>query len=91
MASLPGTSRVAVLGVMAEVDNAPAEHRRVVQRATELGIRVVAYGTDLYGTEVIDTYEQVASFVSRLPDGAVVLLKGSRVAGLDQAVRLVLG
>jgi UDP-N-acetylmuramoyl-tripeptide--D-alanyl-D-alanine ligase len=91
VASLPGTSRVAVLGVMAEVDNAPAEHLRVAQRATELGIRVVAYGTDLYGVETVDSYEQVASFVGRLPDGAVVLLKGSRVAGLDQAVRLVLG
>lgn len=90
-ASMSGTSRVAILGVMAEVDNAPAEHLRVVQRATELGIQVVAYGTDLYGTEAFDSYEQVASFVSRLPDGAVVLLKGSRVAGLDQAVRLVLG
>ena len=89
-ASLPGVRRVAVLGAMAEVADAPSEHLRVARRAHELGIEVVAFDTDLYGVEPLSTYDEVAAYLSGLPFDTVMLVKGSRVAGLDCAVRLLL-
>ena len=89
-ASLPGNKHVAVLGIMAEVADAPSEHRRVAQRARDLGIELIAFGTDMYGTEPLTSYDDVAARLSALPADSVMLLKGSRVAGLDRAVRLLL-
>ena len=89
-AALPGGRHVAVLGVMAEVADAAAEHARVARRAHELGVEVIAYGTELYGVEPLTSYDEVAERLGALPAGSVMLLKGSRVAGLDRAVRLLL-
>jgi UDP-N-acetylmuramoyl-tripeptide--D-alanyl-D-alanine ligase len=89
-ASLPGRRRIAVLGVMAEVADAPSEHLRVAQRAHELGIELVAYGTDLYGVEPLASYDDIVARLAGLPPETVMLVKGSRVAGLDRVVRLLL-
>ncbi len=49
---LTAERRTAVLGPMAELGAAAdAEHRRVAERADELGIRLVAVDTDAYGGE----------------------------------------
>ena len=49
---LTAERRTAVLGPMAELGTAAdAEHRRVAERADELGIRLVAVDTDAYGGE----------------------------------------
>ncbi|MHB1138143.1 MAG: UDP-N-acetylmuramoyl-tripeptide--D-alanyl-D-alanine ligase [Microthrixaceae bacterium] len=91
LAALPLTGgagrRVAVLGLMAELgDDAPREHRDVATIAADLGIEVLAVGTDLYGVEPLaDVAAALAELAARdLRDGDVVLVKGSRVAGLER-------
>ncbi len=91
LASLPAGRRLAVLGTMAEIDDTERRHREVARRAEELGIEVVAFGTDLYGTRRIDSYDEALAVVRALPEGGAVLLKGSRVVGLDHVVRLIRG
>lgn len=83
--------RYAVLGVMAELgERAPDEHADVASLATGMGIEVLAVGTDLYGsgaavTAVEDTDEALEVIESwALGDGDAVLVKGSRVAGLER-------
>ena len=50
LADLGAERRTAVLGPMAELgDHAEAEHRRITERASTLGIRLLAVDTDAYG------------------------------------------
>ena len=50
LASLPGSRRIAVLGYMAELGETESQdHRAVAALAEELGIELLAVGTDLYG------------------------------------------
>ena len=87
LAQLPVQRRVAVLGLMAEIPNAVAEHRAVLQHAHDLGIEVLAYETDLYG--IAPVADPVAALGS-LASGVAVLVKASRVVGLESIVaRLV--
>lgn len=86
LAQLPAARRCAVLGPMAELgawsDDA---HRAVTALADELGIVVIAYGTDSYGVElVVSTIDDAVAALGRLDDTDAVLVKGSRVAGLDR-------
>ncbi len=89
LAAMPADRRVAVLGLMAEISDAPAEHRALVRYAQHLGIEVVAYGTDLYG---IDPVADPVVALGSLASGDAVLVKGSRVVGLEVvASALLLG
>ncbi len=83
----PGGRRVAVLGVMAELGpEGPDEHRRIAALATELDIEVLAVGTDLYGAgDVVGDADEVAGALGKLGPDDAVLVKGSRVAGLERA------
>jgi UDP-N-acetylmuramoyl-tripeptide--D-alanyl-D-alanine ligase len=93
LAALDAERRVAVLGVMAELgDRHEVEHANVAQLAERLGIRLVAVAEPAYGGEqVIDLDEAVAA-LGALDAGDAVLVKGSRVAGLEVlADRLVAG
>jgi UDP-N-acetylmuramoyl-tripeptide--D-alanyl-D-alanine ligase len=81
LAAMPASRRVAVVGVMAELDDAPAAHRALADRAAELGIELIAVGTDLYGTE--PCADPVAA-AAPLGPGTAVLVKASRVAALDR-------
>ncbi len=84
LASLDARRRVAVLGVMAELgDDAPTEHRSVAALASELGIELVAVGTDLYGVDPLGGPEAAVAALAGLGPEAAVLVKGSRVAGLE--------
>jgi UDP-N-acetylmuramoyl-tripeptide--D-alanyl-D-alanine ligase len=85
LAALDAGRRVAVLGVMAELGpTGEADHRAVGDLARELGIEVVAVGVPDYGgTLVPDVAGAIAALRSLGPDDAV-LLKGSRVAGLER-------
>ncbi len=87
LAALPATGRLALLGVMAELGASTAsEHRRIASVAAALGIEVVGYETDLYGgPSVGGTDEAVALLLSADPTAAV-LVKGSRVARLEDVV-----
>ncbi len=84
----PGSGRrIAVLGLMAELgDEGPAEHRRIAELADELGVEVLAVGCDLYGSPwTADSADDVAGALGKLGPDDVVLVKGSRVAGLERA------
>lgn len=84
----PGAGRrIAVLGLMAELgDEGPAEHRRIAELADELGVEVLAVGCDLYGSPwTADSADDVAGALGKLGPDDVVLVKGSRVAGLERA------
>jgi UDP-N-acetylmuramoyl-tripeptide--D-alanyl-D-alanine ligase len=87
LARLPARRRLAVLGVMAELGpTAEEEHRRVADLAEGLGIEVVAVGTSWYGVEPVAAGDDGAALAAIGPLGAddAVLVKGSRVAGLER-------
>jgi UDP-N-acetylmuramoyl-tripeptide--D-alanyl-D-alanine ligase len=88
LAALPATGRVALLGLMAELGaETQGEHRRLAAVAGQLGVEVVGYQTDLYGSRVVATVEEAVALIgSSGPDDAV-LIKGSRVAQLEDVVR----
>ena len=81
LARMDATRRVAILGVMAELDDPAAGHREVAATAAELGIEVIATGTDLYGSVPVD--DPIAA-LGAVGAGDAVLVKASRVAGLDR-------
>jgi UDP-N-acetylmuramoyl-tripeptide--D-alanyl-D-alanine ligase len=87
LAELPGARHVAVLGLMAELDEPERHHEAIAAMAGDLGIELVAVGTDLYGVAPIPVDDAAADAA----DGDVVLVKGSRVAGLDRVARRLLG
>ncbi|MFM7685868.1 MAG: UDP-N-acetylmuramoyl-tripeptide--D-alanyl-D-alanine ligase [Actinomycetota bacterium] len=88
LAALPASRRFAVLGVMAEISEPAAEHRGILDYARRLGVHVFATGTALYGIEPVD--DPVAALGS-LAGGDAVLVKGSRVAGLERVAAALLG
>ena len=47
LAAMPARRRVAVLGLMAEIEDPPAGHRLVAAHAARLGIEVMAVAVDL--------------------------------------------
>jgi UDP-N-acetylmuramoyl-tripeptide--D-alanyl-D-alanine ligase len=88
LAALEGGRKVALLGLMAELGaETGAEHRRMAALADELGIELAGYRTDLYGgpTEVTDVDGAVA-LLRTLAAGDAALVKGSRVARLEDVV-----
>jgi UDP-N-acetylmuramoyl-tripeptide--D-alanyl-D-alanine ligase len=87
LADLPADRRMAVLGPMAELgDESAAEHRRIAALAVELGIRVIAVGSTDYGGGVdhVDDLGEALEAVGSIGTGDAVLVKGSRVAGLER-------
>jgi UDP-N-acetylmuramoyl-tripeptide--D-alanyl-D-alanine ligase len=81
LAAIPASRRVAILGLMAELDDPDAAHRAIAERAARQGIELIAVGTDLYGLE--PCADPVAA-VAPLAGGTAVLIKASRVAALDR-------
>jgi UDP-N-acetylmuramoyl-tripeptide--D-alanyl-D-alanine ligase len=87
LAGIDARRRVAILGLMAELDDAAAGHRRVADDAEQLGIELIATGTDLYGVAPVD--DPVAA-LGPIGTGDAVLVKASRVARLERvATRLL--
>ena len=80
LAAMPARRRVAVLGLMAEIDDPPAGHRLVAAHAARLGIEVMAVAVDLYGVTPV---ENPIRALGSLGPGDAVLVKGSLVAGLQ--------
>ncbi len=87
VAGMQARRRFAVLGPMAELDDPGAGHARVRRDADERGIAIVAVGTDLYGIEPSD--DPVAA-LGPLAAGDVVLVKASRVGGLESVAATLL-
>lgn len=87
LADLPGRRKVAILGLMAELgEESEREHHRIAAVAEELGIEVVGYRTDLYGTAEVGGLEDAVALLRALGPGDAALVKGSRVARLDEVV-----
>lgn len=88
LSRLDATRHVAVLGQMAELGVHEAEaHHEIAMLADDLDIEVVAVGAPAYdGPRVqhVVSLEQAADAVGRLGRGDAVLVKGSRVAGLER-------
>jgi UDP-N-acetylmuramoyl-tripeptide--D-alanyl-D-alanine ligase len=88
LGALAADRRVALLGLMAELGGATAgEHRRLAALAEELGIEVVGYETDLYGEARVDGVDAAVALLRGVGPGDAVLVKGSRVARLEDVVR----
>jgi UDP-N-acetylmuramoyl-tripeptide--D-alanyl-D-alanine ligase len=91
LAALPVERRFAVLGVMAEITDPEMEHFAIGRYAAERDVEVIAVGVPFYGPEPVDN--PMAELAARnLGPADAVLVKGSRVAGLEQlAAALVAG
>jgi UDP-N-acetylmuramoyl-tripeptide--D-alanyl-D-alanine ligase len=87
LSGIRATRRIAVLGEMAELDDPPAGHQRVMHDAVELGIEVIAVGTDLYGIRPVG---DPVSALGELGEGDAVLVKASRVGGLERVAQALL-
>lgn len=85
LADMNADHKVALLGVMAELEDPHDAHRRIAGLVRELGLELLAVGTESYGVVPLTIDEAVASLATLGPD-AVALVKGSRVAGLDRVV-----
>nr|WP_274388024.1 UDP-N-acetylmuramoyl-tripeptide--D-alanyl-D-alanine ligase [Salsipaludibacter albus] len=97
--------RHAVLGVMAEIGPThEADHRRVGAAAAEVVDALVVVGAAAAGlaagaraarpdlaVSVVDDAEAAVAALGAVPHGDAVLVKGSRVAGLERLVDLVAG
>ena len=86
--------RSAVLGVMAELgDEHDDEHRAIAREAAAIGVRVIAVDAPSYGpgVEHVDSIEAAAGALGSLSADDIVLVKGSRVAGLERLAKILLG
>jgi UDP-N-acetylmuramoyl-tripeptide--D-alanyl-D-alanine ligase len=88
LAHVPALRRIAILGLMAEIADSAGEHAAIAHYARERGIEVIAYDTDLYGT--LPSADPVAA-VGSLAGGDAVLVKASRVVGLERIAAALLG
>ena len=83
--AVPADRRVAVLGLMAELGPAgAAQHREIGAWAQERGIEVLAVAAPDYGGEDVDDVEAALEHLGALGSTDAVLVKGSRVAGLER-------
>jgi len=84
LAALPADRRVAVLGVMAELgDRHDRDHQAMTQQCDDLGIELIAFREPAYGRMVYDSFDEVRAAIGSLGADVAVLVKGSRVAGLE--------
>lgn len=81
LAAMRAGRRVAVLGLMGEIEQPAPAHREIAQYASDLGVELVTVGTELYGVAPVD---DVVAHLGELGPDAVVLVKASRSAGLER-------
>lgn len=94
LAAFDATRRLAFLGLMAELGELAAEaHREAAALAHDLGIEVIAVDEPLYGTRGVESVEDAVALATELDlgRGDAVLVKGSRVAGLEALAAALLG
>jgi UDP-N-acetylmuramoyl-tripeptide--D-alanyl-D-alanine ligase len=83
LAAVDADRRIAVLGGMAELDDPGSAHRAVAAHAHELGVELIAVGTDRYGAAPVDG-ASVAQRIGPITPRTAVLVKASRAYGLDR-------
>jgi UDP-N-acetylmuramoyl-tripeptide--D-alanyl-D-alanine ligase len=87
LAALNGARKVALLGLMAELGSeTESEHQRVRSLADDLGIELVGYQTELYGPARVSDVVEAVELLQSLAPGDAALVKGSRVAQLEDVV-----
>lgn len=79
----------AVLGEMAEIDDAHQAHRVIADGAAELGVRLLPFETTLYGPAAM-SLEHIVDVV-RGAGPCSVLVKGSRSTRTERVVEALLG
>ncbi|MCL4143813.1 UNVERIFIED_CONTAM: hypothetical protein GTU68_064131 [Idotea baltica] len=91
LAAIDATQRVAVLGVMAELgDRHDQDHLAMAELCRDLGIRLIAFQEPAYGPAPLDDLDAVIDALGSLTATDAILIKGSRVAGLEAlATRLL--
>ena len=87
LVALPAKRRVAIVGVMAEISDAAAEHRAIARYAADRGVELIAVGTELYG---VTPSTDAANDLGSISGDDAVLVKGSRVAGLEKLAALLI-
>jgi UDP-N-acetylmuramoyl-tripeptide--D-alanyl-D-alanine ligase len=94
LAQLPASRHYAVLGPMAELGNQSVEsHTYVASVAKELGIHLIAFGTDGYSAtaqQMVSTIDEAVAALGSLDANDAVLVKGSRIAGLERLATALL-
>jgi UDP-N-acetylmuramoyl-tripeptide--D-alanyl-D-alanine ligase len=88
IAALDVARKIAVLGMMAEVDDAVSAHAAIALLCKQNGIELLALETDLYGTAAL-TLDEVVNALAGLDESAVILVKGSRVAATERVIQLL--
>ena len=92
LAALEGDRRIAVLGYMAELGaDEGTEHRQVAALTRSLGIDVIAVGTELYGVDPVADVDAALDALGTVGAGDVVLVKASRMAGLERVAAALVG
>jgi UDP-N-acetylmuramoyl-tripeptide--D-alanyl-D-alanine ligase len=86
LVDLAATRRVAVVGLMAEISNPEEEHLAIASYAADRGVELIAVGTEMYGVPPAD---DVVIALGSLAGDDAVLVKGSRVAGLEKLAALL--
>ena len=92
LAAAPARRRVAVLGVMAELgERHAAEHANVAELAAALDIELLAVGEEAYGPPPLADATEAPAALGPLSEGDAVLVKASRVAGLERLALALMG
>jgi UDP-N-acetylmuramoyl-tripeptide--D-alanyl-D-alanine ligase len=90
LAAIPARRRTAFVGVMAELKDPDIAHRLIAAMARQLDINLIAVDTNLYGDDSITvqsvTLQSAMLQAGEFGEGDAVLVKGSRVAGLERLV-----
>ena len=89
LSATKASRRIAVLGIMAELSEPEQDHLQISRLAEQLGIELIAVGTDMYGVQS-RTREEAAAALSAVENSAAILIKGSRVAQLEKLVSLLI-
>ena len=91
LAAIDAAQRVAVLGVMAELgERHDADHQAMAALCDELNIRLIAFQEPAYGVEPVQDFDGAVTALGDLNGSDAILIKGSRVAGLEGLVARLL-
>jgi UDP-N-acetylmuramoyl-tripeptide--D-alanyl-D-alanine ligase len=93
LSTVSATRRIAILGVMAELgESAQSDHLSIIEHARAAGIETIAVDAPLYGprTTHVRDISSALRLVGQLGPTDAVLVKGSRVAGLERAAAALL-
>jgi UDP-N-acetylmuramoyl-tripeptide--D-alanyl-D-alanine ligase len=90
LADVDARRRVAIVGLMAELDEPGAAHREIATHAEALGVELIAVGTDWYGVAPVEPDDVVAA-LAPVEEGIAVLVKASRAVGLERIADALIG